>query len=152
MPDFSGLARFVGIGGNGGNNFQLGTGNELSNLAQVDPEFLGKLYDAQNVRFSDTNPAAAIEEERVASELEASAKVYSSRLRSSQKKTGAFVAAAIARINHGVTLDSQNARLVAAQSRAIGQHSQIAFNNGMNGATASGQVRGFTGENNVFGF
>lgn len=145
------IQNFFGIGG-ALRNERLGASNELANLAQIHPEFLGKLYKAQNVQFSDTNPAAAIEEERRASELDASANVYVSRLRSAQKESGAFVKAAIARINHGVTLDTQNAQLVAAQSRAIGQHSKIAFKNGMNGAAASGQVKGYTGENNVFQF
>jgi len=147
----SAIQNFFGIGG-ALTNSKLGVSNELPNLAQIHPEFLGKLDKAQSVNFSDTNPAAAIEEERRASELDASALVYIARLRSAEKESGAFVKAAIARINHGVVLDTQNSQLVAAQSRAIGNHSKIAFKNGMAGATASGQVRGYTGENNVFEF
>ena len=105
MPDISGLARFIGIGGDG-SKFQLGTGTELANLANIDPEFLGKIREAQQVKFSETNPTAALEEERRASELDASANVYTARLRSAQKKSGAFVKAIVAKINHGVVLEN----------------------------------------------
>jgi hypothetical protein len=146
------VSRFFGYG-SAMTKSTFGDGSALSGLGQIDGEFRGRLNEYRNISFSSTNPEVALRDEREAAQLMASADVYSSRLRSNQKKAGAYVKAAIARLNHDVAINQANSQLVAAQTRAVASHSRIGFKNGIATASAQGTVAGYTGENkNVFDF
>ena len=146
------VSRFFGYG-SGLTKSTFGDGSDMSGMGQIHGEFLGRLKDFRNVCFSTTNPAVAIREEREAEELKAAADVYSARLRSNQKSAGAYMKAAIARLNHDVAINGANSQLVAAQTRAVSQHARIGFKNSMATAGAQGSVSGYTGERQgVFDF
>ena len=146
------VSRFFGYG-SGLAKSTFGDGAGMSGLGQIDGEFLGRLSDFRNVSFSSTNPEIAIRDEREAQELKAAAEVYSARLRSNQAKAGAYTKAAIARLNHDVSISNANSQLVAAQTRAVSQHARIGFKNSMATAGAQGSVSGYTGEKKgVFDF
>jgi hypothetical protein len=146
------VSRFFGYG-SGLTKSTFGDGAGLSGLGQIDGEFRGRLNEYRNISFSSTNPEVALRDEREAEHLKASAEVYASRLRSNQKKAGAYVKAAVARLNHDVAINQANSQLVAAQTRAVASHARIGFKNGLATAGAQGAVAGYTGENkNVFDF
>ena len=145
------INRFFGFG-SGIQKSTFGDGSALSGLGQIDREFLGKLNEYRNVSFAGTNPAIAVQEEREAQQLKASADVYAARLRSNQTKAGAYVKAAIARLNHDVAINNSNASLVAAQTKAVASHARIGFKNGMATAGAQGAVAGYTGQSSTFDF
>jgi hypothetical protein len=146
------VSRFFGYG-SAMTKSTFGDGAGMSGLGQIDGEFKGRLNEFRNISFGSTNPEVAIRDEREAAQLMASADVYSSRLRSNQKKAGAYVKAAVARLNHDVAINQANSQLVAAQTRAVSSHARIGFKNGVATASAQGTVAGYTGENkNVFDF
>jgi hypothetical protein len=146
------VARFFGYGSSMTKS-TFGDGAGMSGLGQIDGEFRGKLNEYRNISFSSTNPEVAIRDELEAEQLKASSDVYVSRLRSNQKKAGAYVKAAVARLNHDVAINNANAQLVAAQTRAVSQNARIGFKNSIATAGAQGSVAGYTSEKeSVFDF
>lgn len=151
----SAIQRFFGFGGGlvHQQTHNFGDGQNLHGMGQIAPELMGQIGRFREVSFQSTTPEQAIEDEKMANQLQAEADVYSSRLRANAKAAAAYGKAAIARLNHDVQINQVNAQLVAAQTRAVASHARIGFKNGLAAAGAQGAVAGYTGENNnVFKF
>jgi hypothetical protein len=148
----SAIQRFFGFGAGNGSALTLGDGHGLQGLGAIDGEFLDRLREANDEQFHNASPERALELENEAARLQSSADVYGQILRAKQKKAGAFVKAATAKLNHGVAIATLNSQLVGAQGRAIQQHSRIGFKNSMVMSTTEGTVTGYTSEHKTFQF